>query len=66
MRRGWDRCGFKAEEGDSFELHAWDTIKGSDFLADQDAVFRFVKLMPYEILLLEHWGIPWARRKDGK
>ncbi len=56
----------RPEEGDSFELHAWDTIKGSDFLADQDAVFRFVKLMPYEILLLEHWGIPWARRKDGK
>ncbi len=56
----------RPEEGDSFELHAWDTIKGSDFLADQDAVFRFVKMMPYEILLLEHWGIPWARREDGK
>ncbi len=56
----------RPNEGDSFELHAWDTIKGSDFLADQDAVFRFVKMMPYEILLLEHWGIPWARRNDGK
>lgn len=56
----------RPDEGDSFELHAWDTVKGSDFLADQDAVFRFVKMMPYEILLLEHWGIPWARRDDGK
>jgi len=56
----------RADEGDSFELHAWDTIKGSDFLADQDAVFRFVEAMPREILQLEHWGMPWSRRPDGK
>jgi len=54
------------EEGDSFALHAWDTIKGSDFLADQDAVWNFVKLMPEEILLLDHWGMPWSRREDGR
>ncbi len=54
------------EEGDSFELHAWDTVKGSDFLADQDAVFRLVELAPKEIRLLEHWGIPWSRRPDGR
>ena len=54
------------EEGDSFALHAWDTIKGSDFLADQDAVWLFVKLMPEEIRLLEHWGLPWSRRPDGR
>ncbi|WP_405001372.1 succinate dehydrogenase/fumarate reductase flavoprotein subunit [Geochorda subterranea] len=53
------------EEGDSPELHAWDTVKGSDFLADQDAVMRFVEAMPREILRLEHWGIPWSRRPDG-
>jgi len=54
------------EEGDSFELHAWDTVKGADFLADQDAVFKFVQLMPKEIYLLEHWGMPWSRRPDGR
>ncbi|AFZ70704.1 ubiquinone-dependent succinate dehydrogenase or fumarate reductase, flavoprotein subunit [Caldisphaera lagunensis DSM 15908] len=54
------------EEGDSLALHAWDTIKGSDFLADQDAVWTFVKLMPEEILLLDHWGMPWSRREDGR
>ncbi len=53
------------ENGDSLELHAWDTIKGSDFLADQDVVFRFVQEAPKEILLLDHWGIPWSRRDDG-
>lgn len=54
------------EEGDSLELHAWDTVKGSDFLADQDAVELFVQTTPQEILQLEHWGIPWARRPDGR
>ncbi len=33
----------RPEEGDSLELHAWDTVKGSDFLADQDVVDRFVQ-----------------------
>ncbi len=56
----------REEEGDSLDLHAWDTVKGSDFLADQDVVDRFVGLAPKEMLLLEHWGIPWSRRPDGK
>lgn len=54
------------EEGDSFDLHAFDTIKGSDYLADQDVVEMFVRLAPQEILRLEHWGMPWSRRKDGR
>jgi succinate dehydrogenase / fumarate reductase flavoprotein subunit len=56
----------RPEEGDSFELHAWDTVKGSDFLADQDVVDRFVRASPDEIRLLEHWGVPWSRREDGR
>jgi succinate dehydrogenase / fumarate reductase, flavoprotein subunit len=52
--------------GDSFDLHAWDTVKGSDFLADQDVVYRFVEAMPKEIRLLDHWGIPWTRDKEGR
>jgi len=54
------------EEGDSFALHAWDTIKGADFLADQDAVWQMVKLLPEEIRQLERWGMPWSRRPDGR
>lgn len=54
------------DEGDSFELHAWDTVRGADFLCDQDVVKRFVEEAPKEILLLEHWGIPWSRRSDGR
>lgn len=52
--------------GDSYELHAWDTVKGSDFLADQNVVDFFVHEMPKEILHLDHWGIPWSRMEDGR
>ena len=54
------------EEGDSFDLHAWDTVKGSDFLADQDVIYKFVQQSPEELLLLDHWGIPWSRDEQGK
>jgi succinate dehydrogenase / fumarate reductase flavoprotein subunit len=56
----------RPEDGDSLDLHAWDTVKGSDFLADQDVVRRFVEAAPGEILQLEHWGTPWSRRVDGR
>ncbi len=54
------------ELGDSKESHVFDTVKGSDYLADQDAVERFVDEMPNEIYQLEHWGLPWSRREDGR
>jgi succinate dehydrogenase / fumarate reductase flavoprotein subunit len=54
------------DDGDSFESHIWDTIKGSDFLADQDAVELFVRMAPEEIRLLERLGMPWSRRPDGR
>jgi succinate dehydrogenase / fumarate reductase flavoprotein subunit len=53
-------------EGDSHNLHAWDTVKGADFLADQDVVEFFVKQAPKELVTLEHWGCPWSRAPDGK
>lgn len=54
------------DKGDTFESHIYDTVKGSDFLADQDAVEFFVKAMPAEIYQLEHWGMPWSRTEDGR
>ncbi len=54
------------EEGDSLESHVYDTVKGSDFLADQDVVERLVREIPSEIYQLEHWGMPWSRREDGR
>ncbi len=51
---------------DSYENHAFDTIKGSDYLADQDVVEAFVREAPIELIQMEHWGCPWSRDPDGK
>jgi fumarate reductase flavoprotein subunit len=51
--------------GDTLDEHAHDTISGSDWLADQDAVEAFVHEAPRELLQLEHWGCPWSREPDG-
>ena len=53
-------------EDDSFDSHCYDTIKGSDFLADQDVVEAFVKEARDELIQLEHWGCPWSRDADGR
>src|SRR5262252_5279457 len=50
---------------DSLDEHAYDTISGSDWLSDQDAVEAFVREAPEEMLRLEHWGCPWSREPDG-
>ena len=54
------------EEGDTIESHIYDTVKGSDFLADQDVAERLCQMMPNEIYQLEHWGMPWTRKENGK
>jgi fumarate reductase flavoprotein subunit len=51
---------------DSLDDHADDTISGSDWLADQDAVEVLVENAPSEMLQLEHWGCPWSREPDGR
>ena len=53
------------KENDSLEKHINDTITGSDWMADQDAVELFVKEAPAELIQLEHWGCPWSREPDG-
>ena len=54
------------KESDSLEDHINDTIGGSDWLADQDAVELFVKEATAEMTQLEHWGCPWSREPNGK
>jgi len=55
-----------AAPDDSLEMHFKDTVKGSDFLADQDCVDYFVDHAVEELTLLEHWGCPWSRQADGR
>ena len=54
-----------AREDDSLEMHGYDTVKGSDFLADQNVIEYFVEEAPKELTRLEHWGCPWSRNEDG-
>ncbi len=54
------------KENDSIEDHINDTITGSDWMADQDAVELFVNEAPAELIQLEHWGCPWSREPDGR
>lgn len=54
------------DEGDSIDSHIYDTVKGSDFLADQDVAERLCNEMPSEIYQMDNWGMPWSRRGDGR
>ncbi|MGH2923036.1 MAG: FAD-binding protein, partial [Solirubrobacterales bacterium] len=54
------------QEDDSWESHAFDTIKGSDYLADQDAVEIMCKAAPDELLHLEHLGVTFHRNEEGR
>ncbi|HEV8683112.1 MAG TPA: FAD-binding protein [Actinomycetota bacterium] len=59
-------AGAVVREDDSLDLHAFDTIRGSDWLADQDVVEAFVSECFPEMVRLEHWGCPWSREPDGR
>jgi succinate dehydrogenase / fumarate reductase flavoprotein subunit len=54
------------DEGDNLESHIFDTIKGSDFLADQNVAELLANKIPYEIMQLDRWGMPWSRRQNGR
>ncbi|WP_044259993.1 FAD-dependent oxidoreductase, partial [Richelia intracellularis] len=54
------------DDKDSWEAHAFDTIKGSDYLADQDAVAILTKTAPDVVIDLEHMGVLFSRLDDGK
>jgi succinate dehydrogenase / fumarate reductase flavoprotein subunit len=51
---------------DSWEAHAFDTVKGSDYLADQDAVELLTKQAPDVVIDLEHMGVLFSRLPDGR
>lgn len=55
-----------AVAADSWEDHAFDTVKGSDYLADQDAVEIMCKNAPAAIIELEHFGTVFSRLSDGR
>src|SRR5438477_1032363 len=50
---------------DSWESHAFDTVKGSDYLGDQDAIEIMCREAPDELLYLEHMGVTFHRNEEG-
>ena len=54
------------DRGDEWEGHAYDTIKGSDFLADQDAVEIMSSEAGDAVIELEHMGVIFSRGEDGR
>src|SRR5688572_6140239 len=51
---------------DSWQWHMYDTVKGSDWLGDQDAIEYLVREAPKAVYELEHWGVPFSRTDEGK
>ncbi|WP_248909695.1 FAD-binding protein [Halocatena marina] len=52
--------------GDSWEDHAYDTMKGSDYIGDAPAVETLCQDSPEETIQLEHWGMAFSREEDGR
>ncbi len=51
---------------DDWRWHMYDTVKGSDWLGDQDAIEYLCKNAPAAVYELEHWGVPFSRTEEGK
>ena len=51
---------------DDWRFHFYDTIKGSDWLGDQDAIEFMCKEAPSAVIELEHYGVPFSRTEDGR
>ena len=51
---------------DDWRWHMYDTVKGSDWLGDQDAIEYLCRNAPAAVYELEHWGVPFSRTDDGK
>jgi succinate dehydrogenase / fumarate reductase flavoprotein subunit len=51
---------------DDWRWHMYDTVKGADWLGDQDAIEYMCRSAPQAVYELEHWGLPFSRRDDGK
>ncbi len=51
---------------DDWRWHMYDTVKGADWLGDQDAIEYLVREAPAAVYELEHWGVPFSRTEEGK
>lgn len=53
-------------EEDYWQWHFYDTVKGSDWLGDQDAIHYLTREAPFAVMELENYGMPFSRTESGK
>ncbi|HLB11916.1 MAG TPA: FAD-binding protein, partial [Dehalococcoidia bacterium] len=56
----------EGSKDDNWEKHAFDTVKGSDYLGDQDSIEVMAKEAGPRVIEMEHWGCPFSRTTEGK
>src|SRR5207247_4602500 len=68
MRGGTSQGGISAalHAEDRADLHAMDTVKGGDYLGDQDVVELLTGAAPRAVIALDHWGVPFNRDAHGR
>lgn len=66
MNASLDNVPGEGGSSDNWEKHAYDTVKGSDYLADQNAVAIMCREAPKTVIELEHMGTAWSRLENGK
>ena len=54
------------DDGDDWRWHMYDTVKGSDWLGDQDAIHYMAREAPAAVMELENYGMPFSRTPEGK
>lgn len=64
--QGGITCALGNAHDDSWKWHAYDTVKGSDWLGDQDSIEYMCKTGPEAVYELEHMGLPFSRMEDGR
>ena len=65
-RRWYHLCDCKCDPQDDWRWHMYDTVKGSDYIGDQDAIEYMCSVGPEAIFELEHMGLPFSRTEEGR
>jgi len=66
LRQGGISAALGNMGADDWRWHMYDTVKGSDWLGDQDAIEFMCKEAPAAVIELEHYGVPFSRTEDGR
>jgi len=66
MKLQWKANNNLSMHEDDWRWHMYDTVKGSDWLGDQDAIHYMTREAPQSVIELENYGCPFSRTDDGK